>query len=653
MTPKEYKQMMDYLTRSGVKKQVKFASDVARPDPKPRVQEIDAINAFMRRNPINKADGGRIEFDNGGQTFVEQAKELGISKSAFRKPYAPEIENRIIELHQNDKMGAQAIADKLTEEFDGNFSRAPVGKRIKALKAEGKIKDVPYKERKASIDQRREFFGKPAAEKYLAIREVKDIDRTTRFKDTGKLKYNIPKDAKFKVDFKNPGVSGADVSNIPEKFRGIQYYKTKKQAEKAVAERKKLKLKADVDPDEARASANKKKYNLIKEVSDNNIERVLTDFKKGQPLEQAHRLSLNQVKKTGEMYNVMNLGLDFDDPKFVQINNEAVKPFENKLKQLYTEQNNLYKKAKNLKTIPKELQKQIEFNNLKISTVVDLSGGRVQGLQLDEFTLKPKVTGVNYANVLGFGLYDKPVKELTDIDRAEIGAVMQGQIENEKRTAGKTAKKLFENKKLLKDVDKLAVQGFRPGERGSIDRQLLTDAGKFLGRAAQAGFLTPTGVAATTLGLGGLDLTSPVGRLSLGAELAAAPELVKASIGATRGMKNRALQKGIQQVLNLGLPTRLALRAARVASPIGIATLAGEGLYQAGKFSRDRIRELQSMTPEQRQELRSQGARQAFDPFSAAGGGLAKQAGDRSGPPPEKGPMSQGLPGLLKRVKKL
>ena len=36
-----------------------------------------------------------------------------------------------------------------------------------------------------------------------------------------------------------------------------------------------------------------------------------------------------------------------------------------------------------------------------------------------------------------------------------------------------------------------------------------------------------------------------------------------------------------------------------------------------------------------------------------AGGGIAKLAGDRSGPPPEKGPMSQGLPGLLKRVRNL
>ena len=48
-----------------------------------------------------------------------------------------------------------------------------------------------------------------------------------------------------------------------------------------------------------------------------------------------------------------------------------------------------------------------------------------------------------------------------------------------------------------------------------------------------------------------------------------------------------------------------------------------------------------------------QGARQAFDPFQAAGGGLAKQAGDRSGRPPEKGPNSQGLLSLMKRGMKI
>ena len=39
--------------------------------------------------------------------------------------------------------------------------------------------------------------------------------------------------------------------------------------------------------------------------------------------------------------------------------------------------------------------------------------------------------------------------------------------------------------------------------------------------------------------------------------------------------------------------------------------------------------------------------------FRGAGGGIAKQAGDRSGPPPESGPNPQGLPGLLKRGMKI
>ena len=427
--------------------------NIKQPPVREDVETTEALNRFMRANPrTEKASGGRIGFADGPP-----------GKSAYKKPYAPKIEKRIIKLHQKNKLGAQAIADKLTEEFGGVFGRSSISKRLTALKKEGVIKNIPSAERQASIDQRGEFFGKPAKEKYLAIREVRDIDKKTRFKETfdtpSESKYNIPKWAKFKVDFKNPNVSGAAVSNIPEKFRGVRYYRTKEAAEKAVAERKKLKLKADVDPDTARKSANKRKYDLIKEVSNNNIEDKLAEFKKGQPLEQAHRLSLEQVKKTGEMYNVMNLGLDFDDPEFVQINNKSVKPFENKLKQLYKEQNQLYKKANNLKTIPKELRKQIELNNLKISTVVDLSGGRVQGLQLDEFTLKPKVTGVNYANVLGFGLYDKPVKQLTDIDRAEIALIMQGQIENEKKTAGATAKKLFANAELLNNVDELAATG--------------------------------------------------------------------------------------------------------------------------------------------------------------------------------------------------
>ena len=59
-------------------------------------------------------------------------------------------------------------------------------------------------------------------------------------------------------------------------------------------------------------------------------------------------------------------------------------------------------------------------------------------------------------------------------------------------------------------------------------------------------------------------------------------------------------------------------------------------------------------SPQQRQELRSEGARQAFDPFMAAGGGIAKEAGDPSGAMLESmNPDSQGLSGLLKRGNKI
>ena len=58
------------------------------------------------------------------------------------------------------------------------------------------------------------------------------------------------------------------------------------------------------------------------------------------------------------------------------------------------------------------------------------------------------------------------------------------------------------------------------------------------------------------------------------------------------------------------------------------------------------------MSPEERAELRRQGEAFAFDPFQAAGGGIAKLAGDPSGAMLESmNPDSQGLRSLKKRVK--
>ena len=153
---------------------------------------------------------------------------------------------------------------------------------------------------------------------------------------------------------------------------------------------------------------------------------------------------------------------------------------------------------------------------------------------------------------------------------------------------------------------------------------------------------TPLGAVGLTAGFG-VDPTSAIDRASVAAEAAFAPALVKQS----------AKMGAAQRLFNLGLPAKTAMRLARIASPIGIASLGAEGLYQAGKFTKRRLNELRAMSPEQRQELRRKGDEFAFSEFAAAGGGIAKEAGDPSGAMLESmNPDSQGLSGLLKRVKK-
>ena len=112
------------------------------------------------------------------------------------------------------------------------------------------------------------------------------------------------------------------------------------------------------------------------------------------------------------------------------------------------------------------------------------------------------------------------------------------------------------------------------------------------------------------------------------------------------------VRKGVQTALGARLPfaSRLLFRGARALTPIGLASLGLEGLYQAGKYGIQRRKELQEMSPEQRQELSRQSDEFSFgEAAGAAGGGLLKQAGDRSGKPPEAGPTPQGLDFLMKR----
>ena len=104
------------------------------------------------------------------------------------------------------------------------------------------------------------------------------------------------------------------------------------------------------------------------------------------------------------------------------------------------------------------------------------------------------------------------------------------------------------------------------------------------------------------------------------------------------------VRKNLQRLL---LSSPMAFRAARVLNPIGQLALLGEGALGYGKFVKSELDRIKDMTPQEREAYNA--AEQEQMGVAAAGGGLLKQAGDRSGKPPEAGPNSQGLDFLMKR----
>jgi hypothetical protein len=145
---------------------------------------------------------------------------------------------------------------------------------------------------------------------------------------------------------------------------------------------------------------------------------------------------------------------------------------------------------------------------------------------------------------------------------------------------------------------------------------------------------TPLGITGLIAG-SGLDPKDAMQRVGTEAELALAPELVKQSA---------KFNPAVQRILNFGLSPAMATRAARIASPIGIASLSGEALYKYGKFVKDELGRIEQMSPEEREAYNI--AEQEQMGVAAADGGLIRQ-GFADGPPdPSKRKTMKILAGL-------
>ena len=124
---------------------------------------------------------------------------------------------------------------------------------------------------------------------------------------------------------------------------------------------------------------------------------------------------------------------------------------------------------------------------------------------------------------------------------------------------------------------------------------------KLLGKALNLGF-GPTGILGINAYLG-IDPTSAVDRSIAAGEAALLPSAVKGTLSVTDKIKNPLIRKTVERATLAGMSPVMALRLARVANPVGIATLVGEGLYQLGKKGYDQYQQMQDMTEQEKSDF--------------------------------------------------
>ena len=124
---------------------------------------------------------------------------------------------------------------------------------------------------------------------------------------------------------------------------------------------------------------------------------------------------------------------------------------------------------------------------------------------------------------------------------------------------------------------------------------------KALSKALNLGF-GPTGILGINTYLG-LDPTSAVDRSVAAGEAALLPQAVKGVTSVTDKIKTPLIKKAVERATLAGMSPTMALRFARAASPVGIATLVGEGLYQLGKRGYNQYQAMQNMTEQEKSDF--------------------------------------------------
>ena len=282
-------------------------------------------------------------------------------------------------------------------------------------------------------------------------------------------------------------------------------------------------------------------------------------------------------------------------------------------------------------------------------------------------------------------LQNKNVKDITDADLNLIELNLQNQINRENRLGAKTESFLRDRQQLLKYVDNLAEPGFlskipaklRPLALGTgltiggISAAAAADgapieltAGEKLAGAGTAAaaykFRKPIIKGAKAVGRTALKalgpLAAPIELAFIGSDLksgSSTPEALADVFmlgGIFRENEKRKFIKNKygEEVLN----TYVAAKTPGITDVMDIPTAMPELSKKLQTIDADADQHLLKLREQRAEEFekKSKLPKPEIDEFQAAGGGIAKLAGDRSGAMLESmNPDSQGLQGLMKR----
>ena len=289
---------------------------------------------------------------------------------------------------------------------------------------------------------------------------------------------------------------------------------------------------------------------------------------------------LDSLKNLGYLPAEINLKQYFPfEKKIVEISQQVYETQNNKKLSIQEKRN----KIAELQKKDRELRKKFpEFANTKARLNVKATGLDSSGLMIKEKLPDPNIA----------------------IAPTEAGTQLKGTA-----IGSDKGKKLLEIAKenLKKKIGSGTTLSANPFFDPSLMGKVISD----LGKGINVG-LGPSGILLLNSILG-VDPTQSIDRAGLGLEAALAKPLVKGAVSVTDQVKNPMLRKIAERAALAGMSPAMAMKVASRLSPVGIASLGLEGLYQLGKLGYEDQKRFEALSPEEQAAERAEQERFAFD----------------------------------------